>query len=82
MADSGLGAFKERHGMVLAESYCEFLLRDNGGGPQPSVFPMAGHADNPVGVVQAMFGLFANIGTEDLDFGAAPEAVTAWHQVS
>ena len=41
-------------------------METNGGRPQPAGFPIQGLADNPVGVVQAFFGLNAKIKAEDL----------------
>jgi hypothetical protein len=63
-----LQSFSDRHGMKLPMPYQEFILAVNGGGyPVPSAFPIAGLADNPLGVLQALFGINAARETEDLD---------------
>ncbi|MDO8839074.1 MAG: SMI1/KNR4 family protein [Parvibaculum sp.] len=62
-----LRSFADRHGIRLPKAYAEFLLRTNGGQPVPAAFPIAGMEGNPSGVIQAFFGLKANIGTEDLE---------------
>lgn len=62
-----LELFTTRRGVRLPKQYEEFLLTTNGGQPVPSAFPITGFADNPLGVVQALFGVKANLATEDLD---------------
>ena len=59
--------FARRHRLELPASYWEFLLKHNGGRPIPPFFPIAEFPDNPVGEIQAFFGLRATIPTEDLD---------------
>jgi hypothetical protein len=67
VSESTLTSFAHRHGIRLPKAYEEFLLNTNGGQPVPAAFPIGGMEDNPEGVVQAFFGLSANIGTEDLE---------------
>lgn len=67
VSDNELRSFADKYGIRLPKAYAEFLLSTNGGQPVPAVFPIAGMEDNPAGVVQAFFGLQANIETEDLE---------------
>jgi hypothetical protein len=62
-----ISSFEERHEISLPKAYRDFLLRHNGGQPEPAAFPIEGMPDNPYGGVQAFFGLDANLLTEDLD---------------
>ena len=45
--------------LTLPASYQSFLLRNNGGRPVPSAFPIEGFNNNPTGVIQAFFGVDA-----------------------
>lgn len=65
--DLELQAFARRHGIKLPSEYRTFLLANNGGRPVPPAFPIQGFPDNPIGVIQAFFGLKTEIQTEDLD---------------
>ena len=62
-----LRSFANRHGLKLPKEYESFLLSTNGGQPVPAGFPIAGFPNNPVGAVQAFFGLGAGIASEDLE---------------
>jgi hypothetical protein len=62
-----LSAFEARYKLVLPNSYKKFLLKNNGGQPLPAAFPVKGFHSNPVGVIQAFFGLNATIPTEDFE---------------
>jgi hypothetical protein len=60
--------FEREHGIHLPESYRGFLLENNGGHPEPDVFPIQGFESNPFGVLQIFFGLSAVAKTSDLDW--------------
>jgi hypothetical protein len=62
-----LKSFEDRHDLGLPEAYRRFLLQHNGGQPVPAAFPIRGFPGNPVGVLQAFFGLDSSIKTLDLD---------------
>jgi hypothetical protein len=67
ISEQELKSLERQYGIALPKSYEEFLLKTNGGQPVPPAFPITGLADNPIGVVQAFFGLKAAISTEDLE---------------
>lgn len=67
ISETELKLFAQRHGIHFPKAYEKFLLNTNGGQPVPSAFPIEGLSGNPSGVVQAFFGLKANVGTEDLE---------------
>jgi penicillin-insensitive murein DD-endopeptidase len=62
-----LQSFARRYNLQLPKAYEEFLLRNNGGRPEPEMFPIEGLENNPFGGIQAFFGLNASIVTEDLE---------------
>ena len=64
--EAQLTSFESFKDLRLPSAYREFLLRNNGGQPVPAAFSIRGFANNPVGVVQAFFGLNATIRSEDL----------------
>jgi hypothetical protein len=59
--------FTTLYDLTLPRAYREFILKNNGGRPVPAAFPIEGLLGNPVGVVQAFFGLNTTIKTEDLN---------------
>ncbi len=67
IAQDDINSFALRHQLVLPPSYVAFLLRYNGGQPEPAGFPIEGLADNPLGAIQVFFGIKAKNPTEDLD---------------
>lgn len=71
LSGNELRSFANKNGIQLPKAYEDFLLHTNGGQPVPSAFPITGFPDNPHGVVQAFFGLKANIGAEDLEANLA-----------
>ena len=60
--------FEQRWHVELPESYRAFLVSTNGGRPVPGAFPIGGMEGNPVGVLQAFFGLDNKIRSLDLDW--------------
>ncbi len=60
--------FCERNSLTLPTEYELFLLQTNGGQPIPASFQIEGFGNNPIGKLQAFFGLKARIATEDLEF--------------
>jgi hypothetical protein len=48
--------------------YRAFLLKHNGGEPDPPAFPITGFRNNPLGAIQKLFGINATVDVYDLDF--------------
>lgn len=65
--EKDLANFATRHKLELPEAYKSFLLRNNGGRPVKSAFPIKGFAGNPFGIVHVFLGIKADIETEDLE---------------
>lgn len=66
ITEDDLATFSGRHNLLLPQDYGDFLLRNNGGRPEPDCFPIEGLPLNPFGNVQVFFGINAAILTEDL----------------
>lgn len=62
-----LAAFEKAHGLDLPREFKDFILKYNGGRPVPALFPIHGLAENPVGKIQAFFGLDAVVRSENFD---------------
>lgn len=67
ISDERLDEFERKWRLTLPLAYRAFLLKNNGGVPVPSVFPIHGMVGNPIGRIQAFLGLDTTIGAEDLN---------------
>jgi len=61
-----LDTFESDWGGNLPQSYKDFLLRNNGGRPDKSVFPIAGFSEGSFGSIQVLFGLNTIVKSSDL----------------
>jgi hypothetical protein len=52
-----LEEFERSQGVVFPEAYRAFLLRWNGGVPQPNAYYIRGFAGNPEGFLQVFYGI-------------------------
>lgn len=61
-----ISEFASRHEIVLPDAYVAFLLKNNGGRPEPGAFPIHGMPDNPFGIIEVFHGINSKNDTDDL----------------
>ena len=64
---SAIKILEQKHSIRLPESYKNFLIRTNGGRPEPSLFPISGLENNPYGRIHFLYGIDADHRTYNLD---------------
>jgi hypothetical protein len=57
LLDADILALEKKIGTNLPADYKEFLMRSNGGRPDPKFFPIRGFENNPFGQVQGFLGI-------------------------
>jgi hypothetical protein len=48
---------ESKYRVHLPETYVQFLLKHNGGQPEPDTYPITGLANNPVGLISEFYGV-------------------------
>ena len=59
---------ERQSGIALPKSYRSFLLRYNGGRPEPAFFPIRDFDRNPFGAIHFFFGLSRTVRSNNLDW--------------
>jgi len=68
LTDARLTSLEQELGVILPHDYREFLVRYNGGRPNPSFFPILGFKDNPFGGIQLFLAVDVPIKSSNLDW--------------
>ena len=68
LTDGHLADLERKLGVILLDEYRSFLLRYNGGRPNPSFFPIHGFKDNAFGGIQLFLGVDVPIRSSNLDW--------------
>lgn len=63
-----IAAAEKKMGIKLPEDYRQFLLKNNGGRPDPANFPIRGLENNPFGGIHFFGGIGDNIESVNIDW--------------